>query len=212
MEQAEQLIRMGLHPSEIVAGYSKASKKVQAAIEGYFLRMLLFTLSLYCAEMVAFNIDDIRDADKVASVVRTVVGAKQHGHEDFLAPLIAKACVQIMPKNPKQFNVDNVRVAKIPGSGVHDSRVMKGFVLTRDTEGMSRVLFELLFIHVNRVLLQAPSSTPPPRLPYAAGLDLPKTETGHCAHQDRRSRELLKGRGGSLRGGTAVVCVCVSCM
>lgn len=36
MEQAENLIRMGVHPSEIVSGYAKASKKAQQFIEGMF--------------------------------------------------------------------------------------------------------------------------------------------------------------------------------
>ena len=29
-----------------------------------------------------------------------------------------------MPKNPANFNVDNVRVVKILGGGAHDSKVM----------------------------------------------------------------------------------------
>jgi len=45
-----------------------------------------------------------------------------------LAPLVAQACIQILPKNPKNFNVDNVRVAKILGGGISDTSVIKGFV------------------------------------------------------------------------------------
>jgi len=48
---------------------------------------------------------------------------------------VAKACIQVLPKNPQYFNVDNVRVAKILGGGVLDTQVVKGHVLTRDTEG-----------------------------------------------------------------------------
>ncbi len=41
----------------------------------------------------------------------------------------------MVPKNPANFNVDNVRVVKIAGGGAHDSRVVKGVVIKRGTEG-----------------------------------------------------------------------------
>ena len=40
-----------------------------------------------------------------------------------------------MPKNSANFNVDNVRVVKILGGGAHDSKVVKGVVIKRSTEG-----------------------------------------------------------------------------
>lgn len=59
----------------------------------------------------------------------------RYGYEELLAPLVASACIQILPKNSLSFSVDNVRVAKILGGGVMDTKLVKGFVLTRDTEG-----------------------------------------------------------------------------
>lgn len=50
-------------------------------------------------------------------------------------PSQAEACIDVVPKNPANFNVDNVRVVKIPGGGLHDSHVVKGMVLKRGTEG-----------------------------------------------------------------------------
>lgn len=41
----------------------------------------------------------------------------------------------MVPKNAANFNVDNVRVVKIAGGGAHDSRVVKGVVIKRGTEG-----------------------------------------------------------------------------
>jgi len=41
----------------------------------------------------------------------------------------------VCPKNPASFNVDNVRVVKVPGGGVTDSAVVRGMVLKRDAEG-----------------------------------------------------------------------------
>ncbi len=46
--------------------------------------------------------------DVVAKALRGVIASKQYGYEDLLAPLIAKACFQVCPKNPKNFNVDSV--------------------------------------------------------------------------------------------------------
>ncbi|KAF8455402.1 T-complex protein 1 subunit theta [Terfezia claveryi] len=66
LKMAEGLLRLGLHPSEIVTGYEKA---------------------------------------------------------------------QVMPKNPINFNVDNVRVVKVMGGGLSDSRVVRGMVFPREPEG-----------------------------------------------------------------------------
>jgi hypothetical protein len=41
-----------------------------------------------------------------------------------------QACIAVCPKNPASFNVDNVRVVKIPGGGVTDSAVVRGMVST----------------------------------------------------------------------------------
>ena len=50
--------------------------------------------------------------------------SKQFGHEDFLADLIAEACVSVQPEH-SAFNVDNVRICKITGSGVTASSVVQ---------------------------------------------------------------------------------------
>jgi len=119
LENAEDLLRTGLHTADIIAGYSRASK---AALEH---------LDTLCCHTVP----DLGDEKAISLALKGAIGAKQFGLEDFLSELVAKACIQILPKDPKNFNVDNVRVAKIPGMSVHDSFLMKGFVLVRDAEG-----------------------------------------------------------------------------
>jgi len=119
LANAESLLKKGLHPSDIVDGYTKASKKALELLEGYKLS----------------SVENIRDADQVARALRASIASKQYGYEDLLAPLVAKACIQVLPKNPKNFNVDNVRVAKILGGGVLDTHVVRGFVLPRGAEG-----------------------------------------------------------------------------
>ena len=60
-----------------------------------------------------------------------MIGSKQSGNEGLLAPLVAEAVLAVMPKNPINFNVDNVRVVKIMGGGLGDSRVVKGMVVSQ---------------------------------------------------------------------------------
>lgn len=64
-----------------------------------------------------------------------MVASKQSGSEDVLSQLIAEAVLAVLPKNPTNFNVDNVRVVKIMGGDLSASRVVKGMVLGREPDG-----------------------------------------------------------------------------
>lgn len=121
LQNAEELIRMGLHPSEIISGYTKAIKKT---IE------LLDDLVEKGSETM-----DVRNKEEVVSRMKSAVASKQFGQEDILCPIIADACIQVCPKNPTNFNVDNVRVAKLVGGGLHNCSVVRGMVLKNDAIG-----------------------------------------------------------------------------
>ena len=43
--------------------------------------------------------------------------------------------MNIVPENPKSFNVDNIFIKKIAGGGVHNSIVQKGLVFLRKIGG-----------------------------------------------------------------------------
>lgn len=118
LEGAEDLLRMGLTPSEIVEGYEKALDK---ALE------ILHTLTCY-------EIKDCRNVAEVRQGIKTAIMSKQYGNEDFLTDIITKACVSILPET-SAFNVDNVRVCKILGSGLYSSEVVQGMVFKRNVEG-----------------------------------------------------------------------------
>ncbi|KAK2959370.1 putative T-complex protein 1 subunit theta [Blattamonas nauphoetae] len=75
------------------------------------------------------------DAKEVARCLKPVVQAKMMGQEDFIASLIANACVDICPTDPSKFNVDNVRFTKIMGGSLTDSVMINGFCLQRPVEG-----------------------------------------------------------------------------
>lgn len=119
LENAEELLRMGLKPVEIIEGYEMARDKI--------LDELLQTL-------VVEEVKDLEKIDSASRALRSSVMSKQYGIEDFLSRLIAQACIAVSPKGTA-FNVDNVRVCKVLGSGVEQSHVIQGMVLKRQVEG-----------------------------------------------------------------------------
>ena len=109
---------MGLKPTEVAEGYELACRKA-----------LEFLENTTCHE-----IKDAKNLEEVTKAVRTAVMSKQYGHEDFLADLIVRACTAIVPEKQTTFNVDNVRVTKILGSGLLASEVVSGMVFKRSVE------------------------------------------------------------------------------
>ncbi|PHU14068.1 T-complex protein 1 subunit theta [Capsicum chinense] len=121
LQNAEELIRMGLHPSEIIIGYNKAINKTIELLDEL-------------VEPGSENMN-VKDKNEVISRMKSAVASKQFGLEDVLCPLVAEACIQVCPKNPANFNVDNVRVAKLLGGGLHNSTIVRGMVLKTDAIG-----------------------------------------------------------------------------
>lgn len=119
LRKAEDLLRMGLKTSDIVAGYEKAQKLALETLE----------------ELSIDKVGDIRDHDELAKAIRTVVASKQNGNEDFLAGLVAEAVLAVLPNNPANFNVDNIRVVKIMGGSLEQSKVVKGMVFPKEPDG-----------------------------------------------------------------------------
>jgi T-complex protein 1 subunit theta len=81
------------------------------------------------------KVEDMRSQAELAKAIRTVVASKQSGAEDFLADLVAQAVLATLPKDPSNFNVDNIRVVKIMGGSIEQSKVVKGMVLAREPDG-----------------------------------------------------------------------------
>ncbi|XP_022745773.1 T-complex protein 1 subunit theta-like [Durio zibethinus] len=121
LQNAEELIRTGLHPSEIISGYTKAIIKGIEILEEL-------------VEKGSENMD-VRNKKQVVTRMKAAVASKQHGQEDILCSLIADACIQVCPKNPANFDVDNVRVSKLVGGGLHNCTVVRGMVLKGDAVG-----------------------------------------------------------------------------
>lgn len=81
------------------------------------------------------KVKDIRSQQELAKAIKSVVAAKQSGSEEILSSLIAEAILAVLPKNPQNFNVDNVRVVKIMGGSLEQSKVVKGMVFGREPDG-----------------------------------------------------------------------------
>ncbi|KAL8855024.1 MAG: hypothetical protein Q9221_000221 [Calogaya cf. arnoldii] len=122
MRKAEELIRMGLKTSDIIQGYERAQKEA--------LRIL--------DDLVVDKVTNIRSQSDLEKSIRTVVASKQSGSEDFLASMIAEAVLAVLPKNPVNFNVDNIRVVKIMGGSLEQSRVVKGMVFGREPDSSTK--------------------------------------------------------------------------
>lgn len=90
--------------------------------------------------MSVATVENFSDEAAVTKFLRTAIMGKQYGYEDSLAPAVARACIAILPKNPANFDVDNVRVEKLVGGGVGDSSVIRGMVVTRNVEGTIKKL------------------------------------------------------------------------
>ncbi|PPQ75082.1 hypothetical protein CVT26_011828 [Gymnopilus dilepis] len=119
LKKAENLLIMGLHPSEVIKGYELASAKAQSELE----------------KLSTFNLPTPLTHDTLASALKPAIASKQYGYEDILANLVAEAALTVMPANPKNFNVDNVRVVKIMGGNLSGSKVVQGMVFGREPEG-----------------------------------------------------------------------------
>ncbi|KAJ1398345.1 TCP-1-like chaperonin intermediate domain superfamily [Sesbania bispinosa] len=122
LQGAEELIRMGLHPSEIISGYTKAINKTVEVLDEL-------------VEKGSENMD-VRDKEQVISRMKAAVASKQFGQEDTICSLVADVSLHpSVSENPANFNVDNVRVAKLLGGGLHNSTVVRGMVLKIDAVG-----------------------------------------------------------------------------
>lgn len=118
LQKADSLLRMGLHQSDVIEGYSKASKKALEELES----------------LVVERFTDPRDKKQLSKVITPVIASKQYGNEVLLSDLVTDACLSVMPKNPANFNVDNIRVVKILGSSLVNSTVINGMVFGREPE------------------------------------------------------------------------------
>lgn len=113
LKKAKEIIHMGVHPSDIIKGYEMAGE------------MALKTLQ----DLTIYTEKNLNEKAKLVDGVRAAISSKQFGLEDLIAPLVAEACLNAMPKNPANFIVDNIRVLKLLGGRIDDCHVVRGMAL-----------------------------------------------------------------------------------
>lgn len=82
LQQGQDLLKMGLHPSEVITGFIQAGRYAADILD-----------SLSCGQIEATH-------DSLARIVKSVVASKQYGYEDMITKLVCEACMQVMPKKP----------------------------------------------------------------------------------------------------------------
>jgi T-complex protein 1 subunit theta len=117
---AGQLIKAGNHPSDVLIGYEKAWNKTLELLEA----------------APKYTLSDLRNHEEVTKIIKSAIGSKTlQSQGEILSSLISQACINVLPSKPEDFNVENVRVAKILGGSLVDSIVIKGLVVVRAVEG-----------------------------------------------------------------------------
>ncbi|MBI3859052.1 MAG: TCP-1/cpn60 chaperonin family protein [Thaumarchaeota archaeon] len=117
LEKAEELLDKDVHPTVIVDGYSKASRRAIEALEDI-------------AEKVTPE-----DRDWLVKVARTSMQTKLVSREaENLAELVVDATLAVAEKGGKGFKVDidNVKVEKKPGGSLKDTKLVQGIVLDKE--------------------------------------------------------------------------------
>jgi len=125
LQEAEALLKEGLHAADVIKGYEIALAKCLELLETYG----------------CWTLDDVKDEAKVKTAIMTSVASKASDLSDMLATFVAKAVVQVtrsLGANTKAFELDNVRTSKIPGGSLAKSFVVDGMVVPRDALGVEK--------------------------------------------------------------------------
>mmetsp|Transcript_32252 Transcript_32252/g.53313 ORF Transcript_32252/g.53313 Transcript_32252/m.53313 type:complete len:533 (+) Transcript_32252:124-1722(+) len=117
LRSTSKLMQMGLHVSEVLAGYQLAAKA------------LWIELPKCVTEHVATT-----DEAQLIRLVAPVLAAKQYGSHLQLAPLVVKAGMLVRHKETGTISPDAVRTVKVLGGSVTSSQLVAGYVAQRPVE------------------------------------------------------------------------------
>ncbi|KAL8455594.1 hypothetical protein Emag_000589 [Eimeria magna] len=116
---ADYLLRQGLHLSDVIQGYELALEKIPPFLE----------------ESVCLSVDNLKDAKELEPVLKSVLASKPLCLEAGLSELLSSAIASVMPPDFRDFDPDNIRVAKLQGGQLSQSTVLNGMVITKPPHG-----------------------------------------------------------------------------
>jgi len=116
LEQAEELLEQGVHPTNIVTGYRMAAEK---AVE--LLKNITHTVT-----------DDDAALINIAKTAMTGKGAEASIEK--LAQIVVSAVKAIVDEEDgkKSVDIDNIKIEKMVGKSLDDSELINGIVLNKD--------------------------------------------------------------------------------
>ena len=117
LKKAEELLDQNIHPTTIVSGYRKATKKAMEILE-----KIGVTVDLDDKEMLKKN--------AITSMGSKAVGtAREH-----LAEIAIEAVRQIAERRGDRWvaDIDNVQIIKKEGKSLHDTELVKGVILDKE--------------------------------------------------------------------------------
>lgn len=118
LDRAKNLLEQGLVVADIISGYERALRHILDELDNNSNSTLIHR-----------PFGDLHDKKQLALAIRPAIASKQSGYEDFLSELVAEACIQVIPEDPRLFNPESIRIAKVPGKSITDSFVVRGFVI-----------------------------------------------------------------------------------
>jgi len=132
----EELLRSGLHTSEIIAGFKKAGDKLATILPTLAVQDITQDITGTKAGGTSAVTEEA-----LSKAIMPVLAAKQFGCDVVLAPLVTKAALATASKsNSKTYssglsiNPDAIRVCKILGGRMEQSQVIHGYVALRAAE------------------------------------------------------------------------------
>jgi T-complex protein 1 subunit theta len=131
-QTAKLISKMTWKPApEILAGYELAMKTIEEQ---------------FVPTLIAGTVTNLQDEEQVLQLLKPVLASKQYGAQEVLAPLVAKACLQVMEDaavtegNPtgKTLSVERIRTVKIMGSSVTQSMLIDGYCAVSGVDSVSQ--------------------------------------------------------------------------
>ncbi|MCD6593032.1 thermosome subunit, partial [Candidatus Bathyarchaeota archaeon] len=117
LKKAEELLDQNIHPTVIVSGYRKATKKAMEVLEKISVPV------------------DLDDKETLKRVAITAMGSKAVGTaREHLAEIAIEAIKQIAEKRGDRWvaDVDNVQIIKKEGKSLHDTELVRGIILDKE--------------------------------------------------------------------------------